>query len=183
MGHACSLLCLYSYSHLSNLKVEVRWIDATTAINCLYCLLLHLSIMSTERESLFEPHSPQAGRLDTPSPPLVEIGGLLAGSDAESSSSSSSSSSSDSDSHSIQGGAASSSGLSGSGDDYIDERQAAAVKAARVKVLKDGKRVRVRNKVLRTRGKRDAPSEKDKSKEKEKGKGKRKAEEGESVFE
>jgi len=94
--------------------------------------------MSLPREPLFEHHSPEPGGLNTPSPPLVEIAGLLAGSDPESSSSSSS----DSDSETESVGAASSSGLSGSGDDYIDEGEAAASKAARVKALKEGKKER-----------------------------------------
>jgi hypothetical protein len=93
--------------------------------------------MSLPREPLFEHYSPEREGLNTPSPPLVEIGGILAGSDPESSSSSSSS---DSDTESV--GAASSSGLSGSGDDYIDEGEAAASKAARVKALKEGKKER-----------------------------------------
>lgn len=143
------------------------------------------------REPLFEHYSPELEGENTPSPPLVEIGGLLAGSDAESSSSSSSSSSSDSDSNSdsdsIKGGAASSSGLSGSGDDYIDEEVIAASKAARVKAMKEGKKVReLKGKVPKPRSERIT-----KKKEgtgtgngKGKGKGKRKAEgEGDTVFE
>jgi hypothetical protein len=103
--------------------------------------------MSLPREPLFEHYSPEREGLNTPSPPLVEIGGILAGSDPESSSSSSSS---DSDTESV--GAASSSGLSGSGDDYIDEGEAAASKAARVKALKEGKKER-RLKVPKERSK------------------------------
>jgi hypothetical protein len=131
--------------------------------------------MSLPREPLLEHYSPERDGLNTPSPPLVEIGGILAGSDPESSSSSSSS---DSDTESV--GAASSSGLSGSGDDYIDEGEAAASKAARVKALKEGKKER-RLKLPKER-------KKDVVKTRVvgvgKGKGKKKAEgEGETVFE
>jgi hypothetical protein len=128
--------------------------------------------MSLPPEPLFDHYSPDREGLNTPSPPLVEIGGLLAGSDPESSSSSSS----DSDSESV--GVASSSGLSGSGDDYIDEGEAAASKAARVKALKEGKTER-RLKVPKER-KRDVV----KTRVAGKGKGKKKAEgEGDTVFE
>lgn len=131
--------------------------------------------MSLPREPLFEHYSPEREGLNTPSPPLVEIGGILAGSDPESSSSSSSS---DSDSESV--GAASSSGLSGSGDDYIDEGEAAASKAARVRALKEGKKER-RLKVPKER-------RKDVVKTRVvgvgKGKGKKKADgDGDTVFE
>jgi hypothetical protein len=131
--------------------------------------------MSLPREPLFEHYSPEREGLNTPSPPLVEIGGILAGSDPESSSSSSSS---DSDTESV--GAATSSGLSGSGDDYIDEGEAAASKAARVKALKEGKKDR-RLKIPKER-------KKDVVKTRVvgvgKGKGKKKAEgEGDTVFE
>jgi hypothetical protein len=107
-----------------------------STLNITFCT--PTSPMSLPREPLFENYSPEREGLNTPSPPLVEIGGILAGSDPESSSSSSSDS--DLDSESL--GAASSSGLSGSGDDYIDEGEAAASKAARVKALKEGKKER-----------------------------------------
>jgi len=133
--------------------------------------------MSLPREPLFEHYSPEREGLNTPSPPLVEIGGILAGSDPESSSSSSSS---DSDSESV--GAASSSGLSGSGDDYIDEGEAAASKAARVKALKEGKKER-RLKVPKERRK-DVVKTRVVGVGKEKGKGKKKGDgEGDTVFE
>jgi hypothetical protein len=134
--------------------------------------------MSLPREPLFEHYSPEREGLNTPSPPLVEIGGLLAGSDPESSSSSSS----DSDSETESVGAASSSGLSGSGDDYIDEGEAAASKAARVKALKEGKKER-RLKVPKERRK-DVVKTRVVGVGKEKGKGKKKVDgEGFSVFE
>jgi hypothetical protein len=132
--------------------------------------------MSLPREPLFEHYSPEREGLNTPSPPLVEIGGILAGSDPESSSSSSS----DSDSESV--GAASSSGLSGSGDDYIDEGEAAASKAARVKALKEGKKER-RLKLPKERRK-DVVKTRVVGVGKEKGKGKKKVDgEGDTVFE
>jgi hypothetical protein len=134
--------------------------------------------MSLPREPLFEHYSPEREGLNTPSPPLVEIAGLLAGSDPESSSSSSSDS--DSDTESV--GAASSSGLSGSGDDYIDEGEAAASKAARVKALKEGKKER-RLKVPKERRK-DVVKTRVVGVGKEKGKGKKKVDgEGDTVFE
>jgi hypothetical protein len=141
--------------------------------------------MSLPREPLFEHYSPEREGLNTPSPPLVErgtaplveIGGILAGSDPESSSSSSSSDS-DSDSESV--GAASSSGLSGSGDDYVDEGEAAASKAARVKALKEGKK----EKRLKVPKERKKDVVKTRVVGVGKGKGKKKAEgEGDTVFE
>jgi hypothetical protein len=144
-----------------------------STLNITFCT--PTSPMSLPREPLFEHYSPEREGLNTPSPPLVEIGGILAGSDPESSSSSSSS---DSDTESV--GAATSSGLSGSGDDYIDEGEAAASKAARVKALKEGKKDR-RLKIPKER-------KKDVVKTRVvgvgKGKGKKKAEgEGDTVFE
>jgi hypothetical protein len=134
--------------------------------------------MSLPREPLFEHYSPEREGLNTPSPPLVEIAGLLAGSDPESSSSSSS----DSDSETESVGAASSSGLSGSGDDYIDEGEAAASKAARVKALKEGKKER-RLKLPKERRK-DVVKTRVVGVGKEKGKGKKKVDgEGDTVFE
>jgi len=138
-------------------------------------LLYYFLTMSLPREPLFEHYFPGREGSNTASPPLVEIAGLLAGSDPESSSSSSSS---ESDSESV--GQASSSGLSGSGDDYIDEGEAAASKAARVKALKEGKKER-RLKVPKAKRK-DAV--KTRVVGVGRGKGKKKAEgEGDTVFE